>query len=79
MEVADQQIIDFFLIDNYLPSLPGLNLIIELKRMHTPGKFVLLTSPLPDHLKAEIEIMTIEHFDKPVFEKVMHSVLNSFI
>ena len=78
MEIADQENIDFFTIDYYLPSFSGLNLIIELKRMHTPGKFVLLTTYLPDHLKAEIEVMAVEHVDKPVTEKMMDAVLRYF-
>jgi len=78
MEITDQESIDFFTIDHFLPSLSGLNLIIELKRMHTPGKFVLFTSPLADHLKTEIEVMAVEHLDKPVTEKAMHAMLRHF-
>lgn len=78
MEIADQEKIDFFTIDYYLPNLSGLNLVIELKRMHTPGKFVLLTTSLPDHLKTEIEAMAVEHLDKPVTDKMMHSILRYF-
>lgn len=78
LEVVDQQSIDFFTIDYHLPGLSGLNLIIELKRMHTPGKFVLLTAPLLDHLKTEIEIMAVAHLNKPVTEKVMQTMLTYF-
>lgn len=78
MEVAIEETIDFFTVDYFLPSLSGLNLIIELKRIHTPGKFVLFTSPLPDHLKTEIESMSVEHIDKPVTEKTMNSMLRYF-
>ncbi len=78
IEIAMQETIDFFTIDYYLPCLSGLNLIIELKRIHTPGKFVLLTSPLTDHLKTEIEVMSIEHLDKPVTSKIMNAMLRYF-
>lgn len=78
MDLADSEKIDFFTIDYFLPSLTGLNLIIELKRVHTPGKFVLLTSPLPDHLKTEIEVMAIKHLDKPINQEVMQSIVRYF-
>lgn len=78
MEVADQESIDFFTIDYYLQTLTGLELILELKRVHTAGKFVLLTTPLPDHLKTEIEVMAVGHFDKPINENIIQSVLAYF-
>jgi len=78
LEVVDQQSIGFFIIDYHLQGLSGLDLIIELKRMHTPGKFVLLTAPLLDHLKTEIEVMAVEHLDKPITESVMNSMLGYF-
>ena len=78
LEVVDQQPIDFFIIDYHLPGLCGLNLIIELKRIHTPGKFVLLTAPLLEHLKTEIEVMAVEHLDKPITEKSMNAMLEYF-
>ena len=78
LEIVDQELIDFFIIDYHLPGLSGLDLIIELKRMHTPGKFVLLTAPLLDHLKTEIEVMAVEHLDKPITEKSMTAMLEYF-
>ncbi len=78
MEIVDQQVIDYFTIDYYLQTLNGLELIIDLKRVHTAGKFVLLTSPLPDHLKTEIEVMVVGHFDKPINEEAIKSVLGYF-
>lgn len=78
MEMAEQYPINFFTIDEYLPILSGVNLIIELKRVHTPGKFVLLTLQLPDHLKAEIEVMAVKHLDKPITQETMISMLKYF-
>lgn len=78
MDITNQENIDFFTVDDYLPGLSGLNLIIELKRVHTPGKFVLFTSPLSEHLKTEIETIAVKHLDKPVTEKTMNSMLRYF-
>ncbi|MCU7816572.1 MAG: response regulator [Candidatus Thiodiazotropha sp. (ex Lucinoma kastoroae)] len=78
MEVADQESISFFTIDYYLPTISGLDLIIELKRMHTTGKFILFTSPLPDHLKTEIEVLGVKRLDKPISEDTIVSMLKYF-
>lgn len=78
LEIAEQETIDNFTIDYYLPGLTGLELIIELKRMHTRGKIVLLTAPLPNHLKTEIEAISVAHIDKPITEDTIVSALKYF-
>lgn len=78
MELAEQYPLNFFIIDEYLPSLSGVNLIIELKRAHTPGKFILLTLQLSDHLKTEIEIMGVKHLSKPITQETMSIMLKYF-
>lgn len=78
LEIADKESIDFFIIDHFLPGLLGLNLIIELKRVHMIGKFSLLLVAPTEHLQAEIKAMNVISFMKPITIKEMASIVSIF-
>lgn len=75
---ADPAAHDLVITDHHMPNLTGLELVTHLRALNFPGKIIVFSSELSQHVGAAYRRLNVDYFlPKPIFPATLRALLTT--